>query len=118
MVVLHLDVYHCAFAGHFSHTHRYVCCAVHVLYQAYWPQFAPKKQASGLSADELQAQYGQSLKESPLADAGSPYLLHKSLTQRLGGLTAGDVQGDHSGWIRGFDMTGSGFFMPKSFSLA
>ncbi len=38
--------------------------------------------ATGLTASELQAQYGNILAEPPLADATSPYLLHRALTSR------------------------------------
>ena len=36
----------------------------------------------GLTAAELQAQYGDVLSAPPLSEAGSPFLLHSALTQR------------------------------------
>ena len=60
----------------------FTLCAIHALWQAYWPQFAPKQAARGLSADDLQTQFGLILQTAPLVDAGSPFLLHKALTSR------------------------------------
>ena len=89
--VLHQDSHEVTSCGQARYSFRYVCCAVHMLYQAYLPEFAPKQAARGLSADDLQTQYGSSLTTPPLADASSPFLLHKALTQRLTRLTSGYI---------------------------
>ena len=44
----------------------------------FMPPFPPK----GLTAAQMQEQYGDLLRQSPYADTTSPYLLHKALTQR------------------------------------